>query len=140
MGVVSFSNHTYGAPGLPNARALDTLIAMADLKPRILPASAILKQRQEEIMKLLPDWKEEPTTLFAENFFLDESLERRREATQKIFAEAGTIKSIRSLVPENQLRGSFILEGEKKNILIFFTLTPEREAFIQQLDVELIEK
>lgn len=140
IGVVSFSNHTYGAPGSPNAIALDTLISIAGLKPRVLSPSDILTQRKEEIIKLLPAWKEEQTTIFAENFFPDESLERRREATQKVFEAAGTIKNVKALEPENQLRGSFVIEGEKKNILIYFTLTPEKEALIQQLDVELVEK
>lgn len=140
VGVVSFSNHTYGAPGMPNAVALDTLISIAGLKPRVLPASAILQQRQKEIVKLLPEWSVDQVGIFAENFFLDESLERRKETMLKLFEEAGTILNSRALEPENQLRGSFILEGEKKNILIYFTLTPEREALIQQLDVQLLEK
>jgi len=140
VGVVSFSNHTYGAPGFPNAVALDTLIAMAGLKPRVLLPSEILNQRKDEIIKLLPEWKEEQTNIFAENFFPDESLQRRREATRKIFEEAGTIRNVKPLEPENQLRGSFVLEGEKKNIFIFFTLTPEKEALIQQLDIELKDK
>jgi len=38
------------------------------------------------------------------------------------------------------LRGSFMLEGVKKNVSIFFTLTPEKEALIQQLDIEVVEK
>lgn len=140
MGVVSFSNHTYGAPSMPNAIALDTLISIAGLKPRMLPPSKILKQRQGEIVKLLPEWMEGQTNIFAENFFPDESLEKRREETRKLFEEAGTIEHVTKLEPENQLRGTFVLEGEKKNILVFFTLTPEREALIQQLDLELIEK
>ena len=78
--------------------------------------------------------------IFAENFFPDESVERRREATQKIFAEAGTIAKVGELSPENQLRGSFVLEGDKKNVRIFFTLTPEKDALIQQLDIESIDK
>lgn len=140
IGVVSFSNHTYGAPGSPNAIALDTLIAIAGLKPRVLVPSLILNQRKEEIITLLPSWKEEQTNIFAENFFLDEPLERRREATRKIFEEAGAIKSVMALRPENQLRGNFVLKGEKRNISIFFTLTPEKEALIQQLDIELQDK
>ena len=140
IGVVSFSNHTYGAPGMPNAIALDTLISIAGLKPRALAPSDILNQRKEEIIKLLPEWKEEQTKIFAENFFLDESLERRREATRKIFEEAGPIKNVKALESENQLRGSFMLEGEKKDLLIFFTLTPEKEALIQQLDIEVMER
>jgi len=140
VGTVSFSNHTYGSPGAANAIALDTLITMAGLKPRVLFPSQILNQRKEEIIKLLPAWKEEQTNIFAVNFFPDESLERRREASRKIFDEAGAIKNVKALEPENQLRGSFVLEGEKKNVLIFFTLTPEKEALIQQLDIELVEK
>jgi hypothetical protein len=116
------------------------LIAIAGLKPRVLSPSQILNQRKEEIMKLLPAWKEEQTNIFAENFFLDESLERRREASAKIFEVAGAIKNVKVIEPENQLRGSFVLECEKKNVLIFFTLTPEKEALIQQLDVELRDK
>jgi CubicO group peptidase (beta-lactamase class C family) len=140
IGVVSFSNHTYGAPGQPNALALDTLISLAGLKPRVLPPSEILLKRKEEITKLLPSWNEAETKIFAVNFFLDESLERRKEATRKIFEEAGSIVSVKPISPENQLRGSFILEGAKKDVLVFFTLTPEKEALIQQLDVELVEK
>lgn len=140
VGVVSFSNHTYGAPGTPNAIALDTLISIAGLKPRILPASDILKQRQGEIVKLLPEWKESQTKIFAENFFQDESLEKIKEYTKSLFEEAGAVQNVTALEPENQLRGTFVLEGEKKNILVFFTLTPERKALIQQLDLELLEK
>ena len=139
IGVVSFSNHTYGAPGLPNAIALDTIIAIAGLKPRILLPSDILNQRKAEILKLLPEWKENQLSIFAENFFLDEALDRRKQHTLKILTEAGTILSVKDLIPENQLRGSFIIECEKKNIQVFFTLTPESKALVQQLDIELIE-
>ncbi len=140
IGIVSFSNHTYGSPGAPNALALDTLISLAGLKPRVLPPSEILLKRKEEIVKLLPVWSEDQTKVFAENFFLDESLVRRKEATDKILAAAGKILSVKPITPENQLRGSFIMEGVQKNVWVFFTLTPEKEALIQQLDVELIDK
>lgn len=140
IGIVSFSNHTYGAPSAANALALDTLISLAGLKPRMLPPSEILLKRQDEIVKLLPAWSEDQTKIFAENFFMDESLARRKEATRKILEDAGKILSIKPLSPENQLRGSFVMEGTKKNVLVFFTLTPEREALIQQLDLELVDK
>jgi CubicO group peptidase (beta-lactamase class C family) len=140
IGIVSFSNHTYGAPSAANALALDTLISLAGLKPRTLPPTEILLKRQDEIVKLLPAWNEDQTNLFAENFFMDEELVRRKEATSKIFEEAGAILSVKPITPENQLRGSFIMEGSKKNVWVFFTLTPEKEALIQQLDVELVDK
>ncbi len=138
IGVVSFSNHTYGAPGLANAIVLDTLIQLAGIKKRSLPPSEILTKRKEEIMELIPDWKDaESKDMFAENFWLDHDLEHRRKATADIFAEAGKIVRFTDLQPENQLRGSFTIECEKKNVRVFFTLTPERSAYIQQLDIEL---
>jgi CubicO group peptidase (beta-lactamase class C family) len=139
VGIVSFSNHTYGVPGFPNAIALDTLISIAGLKPRVLPPSEILQQRKEELVKTIPEWREDQLNIFAENFFLEEPLEKRKNATIKILEVAGSIKNIKELRPQNQLRGSFIIECENKNIQVFFTLTPEKEALIQQLDVELID-
>ena len=36
------------------------------------------------------------------------------------------------MIPDNQLRGNFIIEGEKTNIFIRFTLSPENPGLIQQ--------
>ena len=140
IGVVSFSNHTYGAPGSANAAVLDTLIALARLQPRVLPPSDLLNRRKEQIARLLPAWTEPVDSIFAENFFADEALERRRAAAENIFKEAGAIQDVKNLVPENQLRGTFTLVGEHKNIQVFFTLTPERAALIQQLDLTLVDR
>jgi CubicO group peptidase (beta-lactamase class C family) len=136
MGVVSFSNHTYGAPGLPNAIVLDTLIQLAGVKKRELPPSEILTKRKDDILALIPDWTDaESKNLFAENFWLDHDIEHRRKDTQATFNEAGKILRISNLKPENQLRGTFLIECEKKNVRVFFTLTPEKDALIQQLDI-----
>ena len=37
--------------------------------------------------------------------------------------------------PENQLRGSFIIHGEKADIEVYFTLSPERPARIQEYHI-----
>jgi hypothetical protein len=45
------------------------------------------------------------------------------------------------LIPENQLRASFEMIGEKGGVArIYFTLTPERDPKIQQLDIDLVPK
>ena len=139
VGVISFSNRTYGAPSAANAIALDTLIKMAGLKPRSLPPSEILNQRKNEIAKILQSWDEQHTNIFAENFFLDLSKEKWNTKAKKIMTEAGNIVSVSQVVPENQLRGSFSMVGVKKTIDVFFTLTPEAGALVQQLDVEVKE-
>jgi CubicO group peptidase (beta-lactamase class C family) len=135
LGVISFSNMTYGAPGLANAIALDTLIQLAGLKPRTLPPSEILKKRQRQIVEILKSWPNNQLDIFAENFFMDLSLDRWKANTKKIFDEAGAIQSVSDVLPENQLRGSFTITCEKKSVEVFFTLTPDAFPLVQQLDV-----
>ena len=136
IGVVCFANLTY-APTTPiNLQVLDTLIVQAQLKPRQLPASAILKQRQQELTQLLPAWKNaESSGLFADNFFDDYSLESLRKESQSLFEKVGKIKDVQEIVPENQLRGAYLLEGEKGNLKISFTLTPENRPLIQAFQI-----
>ncbi len=135
IGVIAYGNLTYAGLGSINSAVLDTLVSQAGLKPRQLPVSPILSQRKAELVKLLPDWTNaEKSGIFAENFFPDHSVETRRKAVQTLYAKAGTIKKVGELIPENQLRGHFLLEGETATIDVFFTLTPENPALIQQLD------
>lgn len=135
IGVISYGNVTYAGLGGVNTAVLDTLVALAKLQPRQLPVSPILAQRKAELLKLLPDWTNaERSGIFAENFFPDKSVAIRRKMVQDLYAKAGAIKRVGELIPENQLRGHFVMEGEKASIDVFFTLTPENPALIQQLD------
>ncbi|GAB3330924.1 serine hydrolase domain-containing protein [Larkinella ripae] len=135
IGVVAYGNLTYASMGSVNWAVLDTLITTAGLKPRVIPVSKLLAQRKSDLVQLLPDWTEAAgSNLFAENFFPDRSLENRRKVVQDLYAKAGKIIRIGELVAENQLRGRFWIEGEKTTIEVFFTLTPEKPALIQQLD------
>ncbi|MDH4057810.1 MAG: beta-lactamase family protein, partial [Cyclobacteriaceae bacterium] len=133
IGVISFSNNRYGAPSQANAIAIDTLVSLAKLKPRTLPASQILLERKEQLVKMLPDMQDSP--IFAENFFMDQSLENRKKEIAAIFADAGAPKNIGEFTAFNQLRGRFTIEYENKNVNVFFTLTPEKKPLIQQLEV-----
>jgi CubicO group peptidase (beta-lactamase class C family) len=135
IGIVSFSNRTYGAPSRMNAMALDTLIAIADLKPRTLPASAILEERKAQLVQVLPEWPEDNLEMFADNFFLDESLARRKGKTVDMYGKAGEIREVSELIPVNQLRGSFKVIGTTGTITVFFTLNPQKEAKIQQVSL-----
>lgn len=141
IGVIAYANLTYAGLGSINTAVLDTLIAIGKLQPRQLPVSNILAQRKAELLKLLPDWANaEQSGIFAENFFPDKSVAIRKKTVQELYAKAGAIKHVGELIPENQLRGHFLLEGEKANIDVFFTLTPETPALIQQLDFREVSK
>jgi len=140
IGIVSLSNLTYGSLGGQNGKALDTLIHLAGLKSMTLPASSILKQRQNEIVNVINSWSENQLGIFAENFFMDQSLDSWKKFSSETLTKIGKVVKVNPVVPENQLRGTFVIEGEKNNLEIFFTLTPEQNPLIQQLDLEVIQK
>ena len=138
---MSFDNRTYGGTSGLNTGVLDTILALSGLQPRQLAASNILQQRTKELAKVLPDWKDaERSGLFAENFFLDNRLQDLQARSKELFEKTGKIINIGEIVPENQLRGTFIMEGEKMNLQVFFTLTPEKDPLIQQVRMRTVEK
>jgi CubicO group peptidase (beta-lactamase class C family) len=141
IGVVSFSNLTYASAGSINLKVLDSLIILAKLKPFPLPVSSILNQRKNELIKVLPEWKNpESAGIFAENFFLDYFTGTLQKEALEIFKSAGKIIHIREIIPENNLRGTFIMEGENSDIEIGFTLSPENPPLIQEYHIEKREK
>jgi CubicO group peptidase (beta-lactamase class C family) len=141
IGIVSFTNVTYAPAGYINLMILDTLINMADLSPLQLPVSPVLDQRKNELIQILPEWKNpEEANIFAVNFFLDYSLSSLRNKSKAIFKKAGKIINIRPIIPENNLRGSFLIEGENCNIEIYFTLSPEKRPLIQEFSIVELPK
>jgi CubicO group peptidase (beta-lactamase class C family) len=140
VGVVSFANLTYARASYPNLAALDTLLALSGIKPRELPSSIILDQRKNDLLKVIADWsKAKESGIFADNFFLDYFPDKLKAATTEAFAKAGKTISIGNLIPENQLRGYFIIRGEKANIKVSFTLTPENPPLIQEYHLDVLE-
>jgi CubicO group peptidase (beta-lactamase class C family) len=141
IGVFSFSNLTY-APTQPiNHLVLDTLITLANLHPIHLNVSDILNQRKNELIRILPDWKNvDINPIFADNFFKDYSIDALKNESIKIFGKAGKIMNIHEFIPENNLRGSFMLEGENSDIEISFTLTPENPPLIQEYHIREMRK
>jgi CubicO group peptidase (beta-lactamase class C family) len=137
IGIISLSNLTYAGVYLPNLHALDTLIALAKLKPRQLPTSAILNQRKNELIELLPNWNQAETSgIFANNFFMDYFPDSLRKESVSIFNRGGKIIKINEMIPINNSRGSFTIEAEKSLIEIFFTLTPQNPPLIQQFSIK----
>jgi CubicO group peptidase (beta-lactamase class C family) len=141
IGVAAFGNRTYAPMGFVNTQVLDTLIKIAGLQPRQLPASAILEKRKMELVKILPDWNNaEQSGIFAENFFPDYPIDTLKKYARDLYAKAGKIISVKEVAPENQLRGSFIIEGEKMDIEIYFTLSPENPPLIQEYHIRELPK
>jgi CubicO group peptidase (beta-lactamase class C family) len=141
LGIISFSNVTYSPTSSMNTKVWDTLLQITQLKPYQIQVSQILKQRQSEIVALLPQWKNaEASNIFADNFFLDYDKEKLISNAKDIFEKAGKLITVTELKPENQLRGTFIMEFENQNIQIFFTLTPEANPKIQEFSMRKVSK
>jgi len=141
IGIISFANLTYASAGNINTEAIDTLITLAGLQQRLLPVSSILNQRKSELVKLLPDWNNaEASGIFAVNFFLDYFPDSLRKEATAIFSKAGRIIRLHDFVATNNLRGSFIMEGEKSDVEVSLTLSPENPPLIQEYHIREIKK
>ena len=136
IGIVSFANRTYAPMGFVNLKVLDTIVKIAQLKPMQLPPSRILEQRKNELVKILPDWNNaKQSGIFAENFFPDNPIDTLKKYARDLYTKAGKIIAVKEVKAENQLRGSFIIEGEKTDIQIYFTLSPENPPLIQEYHI-----
>jgi len=136
IGIMAFCNLTYTSPW-PFKEIGKLLFETSGInKPRQLPISDFLNERQKQITQLIQNWEPEiESKILAENFYLDRSREDRMAEVQEVLIKAGAIQKIEEMKPSNQLRGSFKLQAENGLINIFFTLTPEKYPKVQQLDV-----
>ncbi|QRR00349.1 serine hydrolase domain-containing protein [Dyadobacter sandarakinus] len=135
IGIIAYANRTYAGMATINTAVLDTIIALTGLKPTPIGVSAILTKRKDELTRMLPDWKNaEQSGIFAENFFPDRSINHRRQELDVLLAKVGHITGSTEMFAENQLRGTFLLKCERGDVRVYFTLSPENPALIQQLD------
>ena len=140
IGIMAFCNLTYtgGIVKKANYKVLNRLIDQGLFKPRFPPVSKILEHRKEQVAQLIQHW--DPLLekeIVAANLYLDISRERRSKEAWDLLSQLGEIVAIGPVIPENQLRGSFMLEGKELNLLVNFTLTPEAEPRVQRLTLEL---
>ncbi|MBN7817969.1 serine hydrolase domain-containing protein [Algoriphagus pacificus] len=140
VGIMAFCNLTYTTPW-PLKEIEKILFNELGIQPRTLPVSTILETRKEQVAKIfMQETAGFEVGIFAENFFLDQDKDHRTAGLMKVLDQAGKINSTTELEPQNQLRGTFKLIGEKGDILVFFTLTPEKDPKVQQLDYVFQEK
>jgi CubicO group peptidase (beta-lactamase class C family) len=141
IGVISFANLTYAGTSGATLKAGAILVEKAKLAARDQPVSTILQTRKQQVAELIQSWDAKLADgLVAENFFPDRSREDWIKLTRETLAKAGPIQSIGEIVPENQLRGTFPIVGEKGRVEVFFTLTPEKNARLQQLRLTFVPK
>lgn len=139
FGFVVFANKTYAPTGGILDEAINNLIHWADLAPRELPPSTFLQERRVDLISALPNWENDDDEIFADNFFKDNFKSDLREKTQDAFDKIGKIESVSDVIPENQLRGYFIMKGENGKLKVWFSLTPEPSPRVQAFRIEVLE-
>lgn len=135
IGVVFLTNATYAKASLANLNVLDAILTHAQLAPRHLPPSEILLRRKEELLKLFSQPEKSVPPIFAQNFFLDHSLDIWKKEMNDLLTKAGKVTSVGELIAENQLRGSFVIRGEFSSLKVSFGLSPESSGLIQELEM-----
>jgi CubicO group peptidase (beta-lactamase class C family) len=138
LAVISFDNRTYGGTSTINLAVADTVLALTALQPRRLAPTPILNQRRDELVAYLPNWNgAEAAGAFAENFFMDNRASDLAARDRSLFEKAGEIQAVGPVEPLNQLRGTFVLDGVRRDIEVYFTLSPEPEPKIQEVRTRL---
>ncbi|MEN8201487.1 MAG: serine hydrolase [Bacteroidota bacterium] len=141
IGIMAFSNLTYTGGNLRSAnyRVMKILINEGLFRARELPVSEILRERKEQVIRLIQEWDPElEKEIVAANLYPDLSRERRMQEARRLLDAAGTISHSGPIKAENQMRGSFVMYGDQANIRVYFTLSPEPEPRVQWLTLELI--
>ncbi|KGA11814.1 MAG: hypothetical protein GM46_2795 [actinobacterium acAcidi] len=119
IGVVAVSNTTYAPMSVFTHRVLK-MLHNANLIPKHnIAVSNVLQQRSEQLVALLNQWTDEQAQiLFADNVALDESLERRQSAAQKLVVEHGPLV-IESILPISHIEAVIhCANGQKIEILL----------------------
>ncbi|MBC7686049.1 MAG: beta-lactamase family protein, partial [Bdellovibrionales bacterium] len=136
IGVIAFTNLRYGPVYAPTSKVLDVLIERAQLPARAAAPASILLTRQQQVAQLIQSWDEKlGAEITADNFFLDRSRADWMAKSREQLGAIGKVVSIGPLKAENRLRATFPLVGERGTLDVKFTLTPEREPKVQQLDI-----
>jgi CubicO group peptidase (beta-lactamase class C family) len=141
VGVFAFTNLRYGPVYGPTAKALAMLAERADLGPRDIPVSPILATRQHQVAQLVQSWDASlGSAIAAENLFLDRSREDWIVHAREKLEPIGKITSVGPIKAENSLRGSFPLIGERGTVNVKFTLTPERDPRVQEIELTPVKQ
>jgi CubicO group peptidase (beta-lactamase class C family) len=139
VALISFANLTYAPMTAVNGQAMEVLLEQAKLRPRVPVPSPSLQTRAVQLTMILQQWPAQLVAdAFAPNVFQDKSEADWRAQVDELLRQAGRIRSVTPLAPDNQLRGRFSLLGDHGRIEVFFTLMPEAVPKIQDLRLSFV--
>jgi CubicO group peptidase (beta-lactamase class C family) len=139
IGVVALANGRYVPTWEPATDAIELLVAGgAGRRRRIAPAAA-LESARDDVERLLQGWDDGIAARFAHNVGLDDPLERRRAAVERLSETHGHLRRDGELDCETPLRGRWWLAGERGGrVEATVWLTAEVPPRIQWLEFESV--
>ena len=107
VGAFAMANLTYASPGSMTLEMLRVLRRADGLEPRQPVPSEALTHASERVARLVDRWNDrEAEAIAADNLFLDESLDRRRDAIHELRDGLGACEA-EPIAARNALRGGF---------------------------------
>ena len=137
VGIVALGNLTYtGWTGVID-QSFEILSRSGGLKPREPQPAPVLLAMQEQVTRLVREWKQPlADSIAAMNLFLDESAGRRAADIAKMSnAVGGDCKAVGPILAENALRGVWRMQCVNGALSIGITLAPTEPARVQQFTV-----
>lgn len=129
------ANLTYASPWRMVQEMLRVLHQTGGLEPRQPVPARALTDASERVARLVDRWSDrEAEAIAADNLFLDESLDRRREAINELRDGLGPCE-VEPISARNALRGSFRMNCEAGWLDVEFTLAPTVPPSVQHLSV-----
>ncbi len=137
VGIITLGNLTYTPWTGPMDQAFARLVQSGGLQRRVAQPAPVLLAMQEQVARLVQDWKQPlADSVAAMNLFLDEPAPRRAAAIAALRTSAGGQCVIDGpLVAENALRGQWRMQCATGALRVGITLAPTEPARVQQLTV-----
>ena len=139
LSVILLANVTYAKCELPVRRALELVTREAALPRRPIQADPALLAAREVVDRLVVRWEDGAAArLFTPNVDLDRPLAERRAELAELRTRHGALERDDEVDPEDALRGSWRLRGERGHVDIAITMAPTVPPLVQTLDVESV--
>jgi CubicO group peptidase (beta-lactamase class C family) len=136
LGIVALANLTYAPMRMAATQAFDALVTQCRPRPRPVLADQGLQRARADINRLLDHWDDAlADRVFANNFFLDEPRPRWIAQLAALREQLGTLQPDGTLEPENPLRGSWKMVGERGWCRVWLSLAPTVPPRVQELDI-----
>jgi CubicO group peptidase (beta-lactamase class C family) len=137
VGVIALGNLTYTSWGAVIDAAVDALAKTGGLQARAPQPSPALAEARDAVARLIgTGWDDRlADSIVADNFFLDQSKERRRRELDDLRGRVGACRVDGDFEIENALRGQWTMTCERGALRVAITLAPTMPPRVQFLGV-----